>query len=86
MEMQILSSESRSNQQSKWPFRTSSTRDLWISILECKKMNCGRQNYLSFDILHFSVSLKITKVRVFKTTLDGLIWDLGVFNYGFGYV
>ena len=21
-----------------------------------------------------------------EITLDGLIWDLGVFNYGFGYV
>ena len=31
-------------------------------------------------------SLEWGVLQHMEITLDGLIWDLGVFNYGFGYV
>ena len=42
-----------------------------------------------FDIFNFGLvfgSLEWGALHNMEITLDGLIWDSGVFNYGFGYV
>ena len=38
----------------------------------------------NYDLMFGSLEWEVPQHM--EVTLDGLIWDLGVFNYGFGYV
>ena len=45
--------------------------------------------WCEFAIFNYGLifgSLEGSVLQHMEITLDGLIWDLGVFNYGFGYV